>query len=112
MWIRNTWTGKIATIKVSEHTKLKIKLQQSFTKLVYIFSKRAAFEFRQENDDVMVFDATLSTLCVSKAIKSETDFHKNCGAESAPRPSTALKEDFVHFAKVLKAMERDSVSRG
>lgn len=52
-------------------------------------------------------------MCRTKReVKSETDFYKNCMAESAPRPSTALKEDFVHFAKVLKVMERDSVSRG
>lgn len=93
-----------------------IQRHWSRTKLVYISAKRAAFEFRQANDDAMVFDATLSTLCVPngarEAVKSETDFHRNRAADSAPRPSTALKEDSVHFAKVLKATERDSVSRG
>lgn len=93
-----------------------IQFHWSRTKLVYISAKRAAFKFRQANDDAMVFDATLSTLCVSncarEAVKSETDFHRNRAADSAVRPSTALKEDSVHFAKVLKATERDSVSRG
>lgn len=85
---------------------------QPDTKLVYIWTCCIWIQAGERWRDGFWRDFVNSSNSSREAVKSETDFRRNRAADSALRPSTALKEDSVHFAKVLKAIERDSVSRG